>query len=674
MTQDIAEIRKKISHLVSSINHHNDLFHNKATPEISDYEFDQLMAQLIQLEKDFPELALSNSPTKKVGSDVNKNFHQVAHLFPMLSLGNVYSKEELKDFYDRLCKLLGLGSLEMACELKLDGVAISLIYEGGKLARAVTRGNGLTGDDVTKNIFEIKSIPKAIPYAEECEIRGEVFMLVEEFERLNRIRVKSGEAPWANPRNTTAGTLKLLDSGVVAQRPLEFGPYTLVTLEESFPKTQEEALRILKKWGFKSFSHHQRCSTFDAVVDYINLWEERRGALPMCIDGVVIKVNNLSQQQELGSTSHSPRWAIAYKYKPESALTQLLAVTYQVGRTGAITPVADLVPVELSGTTVSRASLYNENYIQALSLHESDFVFVEKSGEIIPKIMAIDHRKRQKGSVPIVFPKDCPECSAPLQREEEDVMFYCKNDSCTPQLKAKIVHFVSKPAMNIASIGPRTIGVFFENGLVVQPSDLYKLTFDAIVNLEGFQKRSAETILREIENSKVVPFSRVLYAIGIRHVGEVMAEKLCEQFFSIDALMAASIDELSQADEVGIKIASSIKSFLANSKNIDHISELRNFGLQFSLGANLAKEKTSQIFADKVFVITGVFENYTREALKSKIKEYGGRVSDSISTKTNYLIAGSSPGSKKVAEFRSLGRMELSENDFIELFGGGLKL
>jgi DNA ligase (NAD+) len=649
------QIAKEITNLIADINYHNDLYHNKAAPEISDYEFDQIMARLIQLEAEYPNLVNSNSPTRRVGSSISKNFRQVNHIYPMLSLANTYSNDDIQSFYSRVCKLLNMESIEMLCELKFDGVAISLVYENGSLLRAVTRGNGVTGDEITQNALRIKSIPKTIPYlsANLVEVRGEVFMTRKQLNKLNRERIKNEEQPWANPRNITAGTLKLLDSNEVAKRQLEFLPYTLLSDNKNI-QFQEESLDFLKKWGFSISDTYKKCKTKDEVVEYINYWEKQREFLAMDIDGLVIKVNNLNQQRLLGSTSHSPRWAVAYKYKPKSASTKLISVYYQVGRTGAITPVAELVPIELAGTVVKRASLYNANFIEAMQLHNLDTVYIEKGGDIIPKLTAIDFSKRDQNSIPVKFPTHCPECNSLLHREDYEAIYYCLNHmNCLPQAKARLVHFVSKNAMDIDSVGPKTVEALFTSKLVANPSDLYGLTYDEVISLDGFKHQSAERLISGIAASKTTSFGRIIYALGIRHVGVVVAQVLAQHFVDIDSLMKASIEELYQIDDLGIKTAVSIRDFFSDADNINQIGKLKYHGL--NLRSNLERvTNNADYLLNKSFVITGTFKNYERDELKHKIKNLGGTIITNISKQTSHLIVGDNPGPSKLQKAKEL--------------------
>lgn len=664
------QIEEEIYKLIADIEYHNDLYHNKGAPTISDYEFDQLMNRLIDLEAKYPNLINSNSPTHRVGSSISKNFRQVDHIYPMLSLSNTYSDDDVKSFYSRICRLLNLESIEILCELKFDGVAISLIYNKGNLLRAVTRGNGIMGDDITQNALKIKSIPRTIPYSSDniVEIRGEVFMTRTQLYKLNKERIANGEQPWANPRNITAGTLKLLDSDEVARRQLEFFPYTLLS-SSSEVQLQEDSLELLKSWGFTISATYKKCKTKEDILEYINYWEKQRDFLSMDIDGLVIKVNNLNQQQRLGNTSHSPRWAVAYKYKPKSAITQLMSVYYQIGRTGAITPVAELVPVELAGTIVKRASLYNAKFIENKQLHNFDTVHIEKGGDIIPKITSVDLSKRDSKSIPIKFLTNCPECNTPLHRADNEAVYYCLNHtSCPTQVKGRLIHFVSKNAMNIDSIGPKTIDILFKNKLVNDFSDLYSLSYDQIVTLDGFKHQSAERLISGIAASKNVSFGRIIYALGIRHVGEKVAQVLAQNFVDIDLLMKASVDELYQINDLGIKTAESIRGFFSDASIIDQIEKLKYYGLNFKSNLDIVETHKADTLSNKSFVITGTFKKYGREELKSKIKSLGGTIITNVSKQTSYLIVGENPGPGKLQKAKELSIETILEEQFEKIF------
>lgn len=666
------QARREIEELTRQINYHNELYYQQHRTEISDYEFDQLMERLIRLEQAFPQFRYPDSPSQRVGGTITKEFPQVEHRYPMLSLSNTYSAQEVEDFDKRVAKGLGGAPYEYICEMKFDGVSISLIYENGLLVRGVTRGDGMRGDDVTANVRTIRSIPLRI-HAPDLpswfEVRGEIFMTKDVFEQLNKEREDIGEEPYANARNTASGTLKMQDSSLVAQRRLECYVYYL--LGDNIPiTTHEEGLNLLTRWKFNVSPTWRKCRNLDEVFGYINEWENKRFTLPVETDGVVIKVNRLDQQEELGFTAKSPRWAIAYKYKPQSVSTRLLGITYQVGRTGAITPVAELEPVFLSGTTVRRASLHNANEIARLDLHEGDSVFVEKGGEIIPKITGVDLQKRPNGSKPIAFIDRCPECNTPLIREEGEAVHYCPNATgCPPQIMGRIEHFIQRKAMDIQSLGEKTIEQLYRRGMVKSPADLYDLTMDDLLQLEGFKEKSARNVLDGIAESKKAPFENVLFALGIRYVGKTVAEKLARHFRSIDALASASPDELMQAPEVGDKIAQSILHFFRNPDNRKEIERLKKAGLNFVLNESKT-EPESRILNNKSFVISGVFKKYERDELKDLIIRHGGRVLSGVSGKLDYLVAGENMGPAKREKARQLGIRIISEEELERLLQG----
>lgn len=661
------EAKKEIQNLIDMLNYYSDLYYNKSTSLISDYEFDMLMEKLLQLEKKYPEYTQPNSPTKKVREGVSKNFKQLSHTYPMLSLSNTYSEEEINSFYNRCCKLLNTSSIEMFCELKCDGVAISLIYENGILINAITRGDGVQGDDITQNALNIKAIPQKIEISlKKFEVRGEIFMTRKQFEKLNNQRLEDGELPWANPRNLTSGTIKLLNPEEVRRRNLDFYPYTLITTE-NIALSQENSLSTLEKWGFHVSKTSKKCKNQKEVLEYIDLWKNKKNSLPMDIDGIVIKVNNLAEQQVLGATSHSPRWAVAYKYKPEHTQTELITVSYQIGRTGAITPVANFKAVELAGSIIRRASLYNQNFLQNLDLHDHDTIFIEKGGDIIPKVTSINLSKRRKNSNPVKFPIHCPECNSTLHRNEFEAIHYCLNsNNCIPQVKARISHFVSKNAMNIDSIGNRTIDVLFEKNLIKNFTDLYKLTYDEIICLNGFKHQSTENMLQGITKSKTTPFAKVIYALGIKHVGEIAANLLAKYFKNIDLLINASLEELEQIDDIGIKTAMSIKEFLSDPNNLNQIYQLKDYGVNFSLKEEISLVKET-LLSNQNFVISGIFENFEREELKALITNLGGNIISSISKKTTYLLAGSNAGESKLQKAKELNISIISEQEFEEI-------
>lgn len=667
------QARKEIQKLTDEINYHNDLYYQKHKSEISDFEFDQLLEKLVQLEAQFPELKQPDSPTQRVGGTITKEFQTVYHKYPMLSLGNTYSQEELTDFDSRVAKGLDGDPYEYFCELKFDGVSISLIYENGLLVRGVTRGDGVRGDDVTANVKTIRNIPlkvsgKNIP--KNFEVRGEVFLPKDVFAQLNKEREDIGEERYANARNTASGTLKMQDSSIVAQRKLDCFAYYLLG-EDLGIETHEEAIHNLEKWGFNVSNTYKKCKTIKDVFGYINHWEDRRSELPLETDGVVIKVNSIEQQQHLGFTAKSPRWAIAYKYKAQSISTRLNGVTYQVGRTGAITPVAELEPVFLSGTTVKRASLHNANEINRLDLHIGDYVFVEKGGEIIPKVTGVDHTKRQGKTQPINYITHCPECNTPLVRQEGEAAHYCPNaNGCPPQIKGRIEHFIQRKAMDIDSLGEQTIRQLYELNLVRRPSDLYFLTKEDLLRLDKVKDKSAENMLKGIRESKQASFESVLFAIGIRYVGKTVAEKLARHFKNIDKLMNATYEELLEAPEVGEKIAQSVIQFFSNPENREEVERLRQAGLHLeAVIQEIALE--SNVLEGKSFVISGVFENYERDELKDIIIKNGGKVLSSISGKLDYLVAGDNMGPAKREKAEKLGVPIISEADFNVLLSGG---
>lgn len=666
------QARKEIERLTELINYHNELYYQQHRTEISDYEFDQLLEKLIKLENQFPQFRYPDSPSQRVGGTVTKDFPQVTHRYPMLSLSNTYSEEEVKDFDSRVAKGLGGEPYEYICELKFDGVSISLIYENGLLVRGVTRGDGVRGDDVTNNVKTVRSIPLRIKgdnVPEWFEVRGEIFMPKDVFEQLNKEREDIGEETYANARNTTSGTLKMQDSAIVAQRKLSCYAYYLLG-DETGIQTHEEGLKKLTQWKFNVSPTWRKCRNLTEVFDYIKHWENKRFDLPVETDGVVIKVNRLDQQQELGFTAKSPRWAIAYKYKPQSVSTRLNGITYQVGRTGAITPVAELQPVFLSGTTVKRASLHNANEIARLDLHEGDYVFVEKGGEIIPKVTGVDLSKRPPHAKPIKYITHCPECGTRLIREEGEAAHYCPNTTgCPPQIIGRIEHFIQRKAMDINALGEKTIEQLYKKGMVKSPADLYDLTMKDLLKLEGFKEKSAKNVLDGIEESKKAPFENVLFALGIRYVGKTVAEKLARHFKNLDALSGASYEELLSAPEVGEKIAQSVMRFFSNSENRKEIERLRKAGLNFSISEKELQPE-SNILGNKSFVISGVFKKYERDELKELIIRNGGRVLSGVSGKLDYLVAGENMGPAKLEKARQLGIRIISEEEFDRLLNG----
>lgn len=663
MTKDQA--KKEIQQLTDTINYHNHLYYQQDRSEISDFEFDQLLEKLIQLEKDFPELKLPDSPTQRVGGTITKQFASVAHEYPMLSLGNTYSEEELRDFDSRVAKGLDGEAYEYFCELKFDGVSISLKYEQGVLTQGITRGDGVRGDDVIANVKTIRTLPlkvtgKNIP--DRFEVRGEVFLSKDAFRQLNKEREDIGEETYANARNTASGTLKMQDSTEVAKRKLDCYLYYL--LGDAAVETHEAAIHRLEKWGFQVSPTYRKCSNINEVLDYIQAWEKKRHELPLETDGVVIKVNSLRQQEQLGFTAKSPRWAIAFKYKAESVSTRLNGITYQVGRTGAVTPVAELEPIFLAGTTVKRASLHNANEIARLDLRLGDFVFVEKGGEIIPKVTGVDLPKRQKNAKAIAYITHCPECGAELVREEGEANHYCPNEKgCRPQITGRIEHFIQRKAMDIDSLGEKTIEQLFDLGLVKTPADLYDLKRENILQLDGFKELSTKNLLSGIEASKSAPFEAVLFAIGIRFVGKTVAEKLARHFKTMDNLIAASYEQLLEAPEVGEKIAQSVRSFFDDAANQKEIARLRQAGLQFE-SAFQEVEKVSHALDGKTFVVSGTFQGYERDQLKDTIIAHGGKVLSSVSGKLDFLVAGENMGPAKREKAEKLGVKIISEDEF----------
>jgi len=664
------DAEKRISELTRQIDRHNHLYYVLNEPEISDRDFDLLLEELIRLEREFPELAKAESPTQRVGGAITKTFKTVVHRYPMLSLGNTYSEEELRDFHERVIKIITDEPVEYVCELKFDGVAIGLTYVNGHLERAVTRGDGIRGDDVTANVRTIRSIPLQLQgegFPEDFEIRGEIIMPRSVFERINEERSDIGEAPFANPRNSAAGTLKLQDSAEVARRKLDCFLYALYGTSLPF-KAHEEALSAARTWGFRISNDHRLCRNIEEVLSFIHHWDTARRQLPFDIDGVVIKVNNFSQQEELGYTAKSPRWAISYKFKAESAATILKEVTYQVGRTGAITPVANLSPVLLAGTTVKRASLHNADQIEKLDLHIGDTSFVEKGGEIIPKITGVDHLLRSPTAPLVGFIEECPECRTKLERKEGEAQHYCPNErGCPPQIKGKIEHFTSRKAMNIDGLGKETVDIFVERGLLKDAADIYSLRKEDIMQLERFGEKSASNILAGIEASRQVPFERVLFAIGIRYVGDTVARKLARHFVSMEAIQKASREQLIQAPEVGEKIADSITGFFSIPMNIELVERLKQAGLQMSISAAEQVQAVSEKLKGMTIVISGTFEKHSREEYKKIIEENGGKNGSGVTGKTTYLLAGSDSGPSKLDKAAQLGVKIMGEEEFLEL-------
>ena len=661
-------VKEKIDQLRADLHRHNYNYYVLNAPEISDKEFDDRMRELQELEKEHPEYQDDNSPTMRVGSDLNKNFTQVAHKYPMLSLGNTYSESEVTDFYDRVKKALN-EDFEICCELKYDGTSISLTYENGKLVRAVTRGDGEKGDDVTDNVKTIRTIPLVLhgSYPESFEIRGEILMPWEVFEELNREKEAREEPLFANPRNAASGTLKLQNSAIVASRKLD--AYLYYLLGEELPcDGHYENLQAAAGWGFKTSEHMKKAHSLEEVFEYIRYWDTERKNLPVATDGIVLKVNSMRQQKNLGFTAKSPRWAIAYKFQAERALTRLNKVTYQVGRTGAVTPVANLDPVQLSGTIVKRASLHNADIIEGLDLHIGDMVYVEKGGEIIPKITGVDKDARSMLiGEKVKFITHCPECGSKLIRYEGEAAHYCPNEtSCPPQIKGKIEHFISRKAMNIDGLGPETVDMFYRLGLIKNTADLYQLTADDIKNLDRMGEKSAENIIKGIEASKEVPFERVLFALGIRFVGETVAKKIAKSFNDIDELENANLEKLINIDEIGEKIAQSILTYFTNPLNRELIERLKSTGLQL-----YRREEDLSGYTDKLagqsIVISGVFTHHSRDEYKELIEKNGGKNVGSISAKTSFILAGENMGPTKLEKAHKLGIKLMSEDEFLTL-------
>ncbi|MDR2292459.1 MAG: NAD-dependent DNA ligase LigA [Prevotellaceae bacterium] len=663
---NFTEAKIRSENLRKIIERHNHSYYVDANPVISDFEYDLLVKELETIEKKFPELQTADSPTQRTGNDINNEFVQIKHKYPMLSLGNTYSESDLNDFDQRIKKVTG-DDFEYVCELKFDGISISLTYINGILQQAVTRGDGEKGDDVTANIRTIRNIPLKIygDYPAEFEIRGEIFMPHLSFARLNKERTEEGEMQFANPRNATAGTIKLQNSSQVAKRGLDCFLYSL--LGENLPHANHyDNLQEAKKWGFPISQNIQKCQTIKQVIDYINYWDEARKKLPYDTDGVVIKINNTAQQEELGFTAKSPRWAIAYKFKAEQAITKLLSIDFQVGRTGAITPVANLQPVQLAGTTVKRASLHNQEQINILDIRIDDMVIVEKGGEIIPKIVGVDKSHRTGNSKEFEYITHCPECGTKLEREESEAKHFCPNENgCRPQITGKIEHFISRKAMAIDGLGIETIELLHKNNLINNVADLYDLKKEQLLPLERIADKSAENIIKSIEDSKNAEFQRVLFAIGIRFVGETTAKKIVEKLRSIDEIMMANQEELLQIDEIGERIAQSIIKYFGSQKNQEIVQRLRNAGLQME--AKKTTDKISDKFKGLNFVVSGTFASYSRDELKQIIEQHGGKNVSAVSASTAYLIAGEKSGQTKIEKADKLKVKIIDENQFNEL-------
>lgn len=660
-------IASRIDVLRKELANHNYAYYVLDNPTIGDFEFDTLLKELIMLEKENPDLFDPNSPSQRVGGEVNKKFETIKHKRPMLSLGNTYSEEDLRDFDKRIQKII-TEHYSYVCELKYDGVSISLHYENGILKRALTRGDGSQGDDVTSNVRTIKSIPLKLQGNPPSifEIRGEIFLPHKGFNEMNQDRISAGQDTFANPRNAASGTLKMQDSSVVASRPLDCFLYhilgDLIVTDSHYDKLQKA-----RDWGFKIPAETRTCDTIDNVLEFVKYWEIARKNLPYDIDGVVIKIDSTLQQEELGYTAKSPRWAISYKFKTEQAVTTLHKITYQVGRTGAITPVANLDPVQLAGTTVKRASLHNADQIIKLDVREGDKVYVEKGGEIIPKIVGVLAEERDLFSNPVTYVTNCPECNSDLVRKEGEAQHYCLNDeACPPQIKGKIEHFISRKAMNIDSLGSETIDQFFREGLIHNVADLYFLTHDQILPLERMAEKSTTKAIESINNSKSIPFERVLYALGIRYVGVTVAKKLAHHYQSLKNIQNADFDSLISVDEIGDRIANSLLLWFKNDSNLALISKLKEAGIQLEIDHSLLVNRTN-LFNGQTFVISGVFTNHSRDELKTLIDQNGGKNTSSISKKTSYVIAGESMGPSKRENAEKLGVPIISEEEFIRL-------
>ncbi|NDW19268.1 NAD-dependent DNA ligase LigA [Dysgonomonas sp. 216] len=660
-------VENKIEQLRDELNRHNYNYYVLSNPTISDFEFDKKLKELAELEALHPDLADPNSPTQRVGSDINKSFNQVAHKYPMLSLANTYTEGEIQDFYNRVKKDLN-EDFEIVCELKYDGTSISLTYIDGKLVQAVTRGDGVRGDDITDNVRTIRSIPLMLQgndYPHEFEIRGEIVMPWKVFDELNKERADQEEQLFANPRNATSGTIKQQDPKIVASRKLD--SYLYYMLGDNLPAGGHyENLMKAKEWGFKISDATQKCRTIDEVSAFIKYWDTERKNLPVATDGIVLKVNSLSQQRNLGYTSKFPRWAIAFKFQAEREITQLLSVSYQVGRTGAITPVANLKPVKLSGTTVKRASLYNSDAIEALDLHIGDTVYVEKGGEIIPKITEVDASSRDMFSEKVVFIKNCPQCGTLLVRDEGEAVYYCPNEqNCPPQIKGRIEHFITRKAMNISG-GSETVEHLYNANLVRNVGDLYTLKWQDVSRIERWAEKSAKNLTDSIAKSVEVPYDRVLFALGIRYVGETVAKKLAASFPNIDLLMSANLEQLTAVDEIGERIALSVIKYFENEENRNLVEHLRQFGLQFELSSEVLSQRTDKL-EGKVFVISGTFDKYSRDEYKAMIEANGGKNSGSISGKTDYVLAGHNMGPAKLEKATKIGITILKEEDFLKM-------
>ena len=658
--------QKILKNLRDEIHMHTHLYYVKDAPIISDYEFDLMLKKLTDLELKFPQFFDINSPSQRVGGKVSKKFNNIKHDYPMYSLDNSYSKNDLDSFYSRILKKIPDDDLNFLCELKFDGVSINLTYQNGVLVRAVTRGDGIQGDDVTENVKTIKTIPLKLngDYPQKFQIRGEIFIELNDFNKMNIDRTNNGLEPYMNPRNTASGSLKLQDSAEVARRPLKCFLYQVVS-EHDESKTQYENLISASKWGFNISDSYRLCNSIDEVFDFINDWDQKRNNLDFEIDGIVIKVNQIDYQKTLGFTSKYPRWSIAYKFKTLQVSTVLLSVSYQVGRTGAITPVANLNPVLLGGTIVKRASLHNEDQINKLDLHINDHVLIEKGGEIIPKIVDVQFDKRNLDSNRISFINKCPSCQADLSKNESESHHYCLNfNSCPPQITGRIQHFISRKAMDINGIGNETILLMFQNKLITNYADLYTLKKEDLLSLDRMAEKSVENVFNGLNESKKIPFERVLFALGIRYVGQTVSKNLAKKFKSIDNLISQTYDELLLVDEIGERISKSVVDFFKCEKNIINIEKLKTAGLQFH---SEIKTNVTNVFNNKTFVVSGVFEGYSRDQLKNLIEINGGKNLSSVSSKTNYLLAGDKMGPSKLKKAKDLGVDIISEQDFNKL-------
>ena len=669
MRNDMTD-EERISTLRRQLHEHNHRYYVLNSPVISDQEFDFMMHELQDLEARHPELYDANSPTMRVGSDITKDFRQVPHRYPMLSLANTYSEEDVAEWYNQVSRGLEGEEFEVCCEMKYDGLSISLTYENGRLVQAVTRGDGVQGDDVTANVRTIRTIPlvleQGLGYPEQFEIRGEILMPWQSFNRLNEEREEIGEQPFANPRNAASGTLKSQDSRVVAERGLDAYLYYLLG-EEIKAEGHYESLQTAKAWGFKTSEGMCKVRTLEEIYAFIKRWDTERKTLPVATDGIVLKVNSLRQQRHLGFTAKSPRWAIAYKFRAERACTRLLNVTYQVGRTGAVTPVANMETVQLAGTKVRRATLNNADFIRSFNIHEGDWLYVEKGGEIIPKIVGVDEERREPSAVPVEFITHCPECGAPLRRNEGEAVTYCPNDSgCPPQIKGRIEHFIARKAMNIDSLGPETVDAYYENGLINNIADLYTLTVDQI-NADGSREKSARKIISAISESKAIPFERVVFALGIRMVGETTAKLLARHFNDIESLSNATVEQLMQVDGVGEVIAVSVVTYFKDEKNREIVRRLTQYGLQMSVDKEQGQPMDDALQGMNV-VISGVFARHSRDEYKMMIEQHGGKNQSSISSKTTFILAGDNMGPSKLQKAQKLGVKIISEEDFLTTY------